>query len=205
MEQEYVSGFKSGIGFMVGIIFVFGIFIAVYAFVEPSEPPTGNYVIDWLSPLNAMHNDTNNKVGTINTNIGTGSDSASMSSTLFAGQQYIWDNRASFGSTAVDNDTNNKVGTINTKIGTGSDSASMSSTLFAGQQYIWDNRASFGSTAVRGCFYLASTSSTTTGNTVCSSVGATCKFIALNTAQNFMRYERSCGAALYGAAALCCY
>jgi len=36
---------------------------------------------------------------TILSRIGTNSDAASMSDTLFAGQQYIWDNRASFGNT----------------------------------------------------------------------------------------------------------
>ena len=67
MEKEFNSGFKSGLGFMAAIVLIIGLFIGVYAFVEPTNGPSNNYVFDWSSPLNAMHNDTNQKVTSVQT------------------------------------------------------------------------------------------------------------------------------------------
>jgi len=64
----------------------------------------------------------------LNSEIGDSGDAASIASTLFGGQQYIWDNRASFG-----------VGTaLDSEVGNASDAASMSTTLFAGQEAIYN-------------------------------------------------------------------
>ncbi len=40
---------------------IFAITFGVYAFIEPASGPATDYVINWLSPLNAMHNDTNSR------------------------------------------------------------------------------------------------------------------------------------------------
>ncbi len=69
--KKIKNGLSEGIGFALGILIVFGIILSVYAFVEPSEDPSFNHFIDWTSPLNSKHNNTNYLVNNVNENIGS--------------------------------------------------------------------------------------------------------------------------------------
>ena len=59
------DGLYQGFGIGLGLLIIFVLVIGVYAFVEPTKGPSNNYVVDWLSPLNIMRNDTNQKVTAI--------------------------------------------------------------------------------------------------------------------------------------------
>jgi len=69
MLKETLNDLRKGASFGLGIILIFGIIFGVYAFVEPSSGPGSNYVIDWSSPLNSKHNDTNVKVNDTNNKV----------------------------------------------------------------------------------------------------------------------------------------
>lgn len=58
--NRFKEGFFNGLGIGLGILVVLiGLVASIYAFVEPSSSPTGDYVIDWSSPLNSKINETN--------------------------------------------------------------------------------------------------------------------------------------------------
>ena len=63
--NKFIEKVKDGIGFGLGLFLIFTFIMGVYAFVEPTAGPSNNYVFDWSSPLNAMHNDTNIKVSEV--------------------------------------------------------------------------------------------------------------------------------------------
>ncbi len=67
--SSFISKIKDGIGIGLGFFIVFIVLVSVYAFVEPTSSPSANYYIDWNSPINLQHNDTNDKVTTINTKV----------------------------------------------------------------------------------------------------------------------------------------
>ena len=89
--EKIKDGVIEGIGFSLGLLLIFGVIFSVYAFVEPSSGPSSNYVIDWSSPLNILHQDTNDKITDVNTTVND------MSSTV----------------NVLHTDTNNKVTDIN--------------------------------------------------------------------------------------------
>ena len=60
-----LNGFSFGLGFMI----IFILFFGIYAFVEPTESPISDYITDWNSPINKMHNETNVNVKNIQTTI----------------------------------------------------------------------------------------------------------------------------------------
>lgn len=65
--ERLKDGLSQGLGLGLGLFTIFGLIIGIYAFVEPTNGPANNYVFDWSSPLNSMHNDTNQKVTEVQT------------------------------------------------------------------------------------------------------------------------------------------
>lgn len=66
-KSDLRKGIEQGLGFFGIGLALFTLIIGVYAFVEPTNGPANNYVFDWSSPLNSMHNDTNQKVTAVQT------------------------------------------------------------------------------------------------------------------------------------------
>ena len=70
-DMDFFKDVKKGFGIMLGMSLFLGILFGVYAFVQPTSGPNNNYVLDWASPLNKMHNDTNQKVTNIQSTVGS--------------------------------------------------------------------------------------------------------------------------------------
>lgn len=130
--------FYQAVSLIVLVSLAFGVMWAYAAFVEPSAAPSASNQ-DFTQNILGANNADNS--------FDSSSVAANIDGSIVERLEYLWSNRASFGTgTALDSE-----------VGNASDAASMATTLFAGQQYLWDNRTSFGGSSWTQCAHFADT------------------------------------------------